>query len=168
MIKFYCNKCGKQTDKLTQIHKYVNNTKYNLCPDCDDKWRIFHTHTVNVDIEDFMAMSDEDIALALYTFKTGDQVITSDGRVGTIIDVCTCDRCKERGFYEPEVQYNNGETDYIMISAKKNWFKNFYKIGDYIFGNLDEERLVLRIAARREEIEELEAQLAVVQKLKGN
>ena len=69
MIKVFCNKCGKQVTKFTQIHKRINNTKYNLCPDCGDKWQIFHTHTANVDIEDFMAMSDEEIELALYDIK---------------------------------------------------------------------------------------------------
>lgn len=156
MIKVYCDRCGKEiigrafkvmeeveaVDGLGHILvKFPKET--HICDECQYK----------------------ELTCG---FKIGDQVITDDGRVGSIIDICTCDTCKERGFYEPEVQYHNGETDYIMISAKNNGFKNFYKIGDQIFGNLDEERLVLRIATRREELEELEAQLAVVNKLKNN
>ena len=168
MIKIYCNKCGKQVTKFRQIHKSINNARYNLCSDCADKWDIFHTHTANVDIEDFMKMSDEEIELALYTFKVGDHVITDDGRVGTITDICTCDRCKERGFYEPEVAFDNGEVNYIMVSAKNNGFKSYYKIGDHIFGNLNEEYLLSRMATLKEEMQELELQLNVVKTLKDN
>ena len=156
MIKVYCNKCGKEiTSNVNTITEEIQAI------DCRDNVVATFKNTVHYCDE----CQYEDLTCG---FKVGDEVITNDGRVGEIIDICTCDACKERGFYEPEVQYNNGETDYIMISAKNNGFKNFYKIGDRVFGNLDEERLVLRIAARREELEELEAQLTVVNKLNNN
>ena len=33
-----------------------------------------------------------------YEFAVGDKVITIDGVVGHVVDVCRCDRCLERGF----------------------------------------------------------------------
>lgn len=36
-----------------------------------------------------------------YNFKVGDKVVTVYGETGVIVDICTCDNCKERGFYEP-------------------------------------------------------------------
>lgn len=156
MIKVYCDECGKEI--TGNINKIIREVQF-----LDDLNRV-----IQVLPEEILICDECQYNELTYGFKIGDEVITNDGRVGEIIDICTCDACKKRGFYEPEIQYNNGETDYIMISAKNNGFKNFYKIGDRVFGNLDEERLVLRIVARKEEMEELEAQLAVVQKLKNN
>ena len=48
-----------------------------------------------------------------YTFHVGDEVITDDGRVGKITSICTCDRCKTRGFYEPTVDFHDGYHNYI-------------------------------------------------------
>lgn len=174
MIKIYCNKCGKQATKFSQIHRYINNTRYNLCPECSDKYRIFHTHTANVDIEDFMKLSDEEIELALYTFKVGDQVITSTGQVGTITDICTCDRCKERGFYEPEVETEIGNYHiYITDNDKRVNFRSFYQIGDRVFGNIDEDVIKNHIESKKQNIRQeqleliqLKSQLEVVKKLK--
>lgn len=154
MIKVFCNKCGKE------ITGNVNTvTETTEAVDCRDNVVAIWTDTVHHCDE----CQYEELSCG---FKVGDQVITDDGRVGEIVDICACDRCKERGFYEPEVQYNNGETDYITISAKNNGFKNFYKIGGHIFGNLDDSRIVARILGLREELEDLEAQLKVVEKLK--
>ena len=174
MIKIYCNKCGKQTTKFRQIHKNINKTMYNLCSDCSDKWQVFHTHTANVDIEDFMTMSDEDIELALYTFKVGDQVITSTGEVGIITDICTCDQCKNRGFYEPQVKTEIGNyTIYITDNDKRVNFRSFYRIGDRVFGNIDEDVLKDHIENKKADIRQgqleliqLNCQLDVVKKLK--
>ena len=142
MIKIYCNKCGKPVIKFRQVHKNINNARYNLCFDCASKWDMFHTYTVNVDVEDFMAMSDEEIELALYTFKVGDQVITSTGEVGTVTSICTCDQCKNRGFYEPQVKTEIGNyTIYITDNDKRVNFRSFYRIGDRVFGNIDEDVL---------------------------
>ena len=71
-------------------------------------------------------------------FKVGDEVITSDGKVGIITRICTCDRCRERGFYEPVVNFIvDGDIGYITDTDKKDNFRSFYKIGDKIFGNID-------------------------------
>lgn len=73
-----------------------------------------------------------------YKFKPGDKVITSLGETGIITRICKCDRCKARGFYEPVVLCDE-ESDYIDITDSdfKNGFKSFYRIGDYIFGNIN-------------------------------
>lgn len=154
MIKVFCNKCGKEiTGNINTV------TEKTQAIDCRDNVVATFTDTVHYCDE----CQYNELTCG---FKVGDEVIMYDGRVGEIIDICTCDRCRERGFFEPEVQYSNGEIDYIMISDKNNGFKNFYKIGDRVFGNLDDSRLLARILGLREELEDLEAQLAVVNKLK--
>ena len=140
MIKYFCDRCGKETKHGI---KCIRDGKdlIHMCYDCHsllvsikDKIDIHKTS----DVEKFCNMSDEDIELLRYTFKVGDKVITDDGRTGTITSICDCERCKKRGFYEPEVDF--GEyTDYIMISDKEDGFKSYYQIGNRVFGNLDEE-----------------------------
>ena len=180
MIKCFCDKCGKETtaDKIRRIieNDYACDMQgvkiigfpvaaHDLCKECYEKYQ-----KLNIDTDDFMAMTDEDIELALYTFKIGDQVITDDGRVGTITDICTCEQCKKRGFYEPRVEIEIGLYDiYITDSDKNNGFKSFYRIGDQVFGNVDEEeseRIKDGIRERKLEIISLEGQLNVLKKLK--
>lgn len=72
-----------------------------------------------------------------YIFNIGDEVITDDGLVGKIIDICTCERCEERGFYEPVVDFGDGYNNYITHWDNVDGYSQYYKIGDYIFGNLD-------------------------------
>ena len=152
----YCSKCG---ERLLGCYVGFLGSSYHLCPSCDHKYRKIRKNTPNVSLEDFIKEVD---------FKVGDQVITSDGRIGAIVDICTCDMCKERGFDEPKVRYSNGDTDYITISNKNNGFKYFYQIGNKVFGNLDEETLVSRIETLKTEMQELENQLNTVQTLKNN
>lgn len=101
-------------------------------------------------------------------FKVGDEVITDDGRVGTITDICTCDRCKKRGFYEPIVQMKIGSQVYITDTDKENGFISYYKIGDRIFGNIDDKYLLDHMKTYKEAIKEIEAQLDVIKGLKKN
>jgi hypothetical protein len=61
--------------------------------------------------------------------------------VGVITSVCTCDHCKERGFYEPTVKISDNEVMYITNTDKKCNFADFYKIGNRIFGNIDEDSI---------------------------
>lgn len=180
MIKCYCDKCGIETavNKLTRVIEYdyacdlrgnklvgFPKAEHDLCEECYEKYK-----KLNIDIGDFMAMSDEEIELALYTFKVGDQVITADGRVGTITDICTCEKCKERGFYEPKVTTEIGVYNiWITDTDKNNGFISYYKIGDRVFGNIDEKeerRLEEDIYTRKREIIKLEAQLNVLKELK--
>ena len=71
-------------------------------------------------------------------FRVGDEVITSDGRKGKIVDICHCEECERRGFYEPKVLYDEyDEVEYITNDDKECNFRDFYKIGNTIFGNAD-------------------------------
>lgn len=69
-------------------------------------------------------------------FKKGDIVIDTNGRVGYIKDVCYCDKCKERGFYEFEINWidNPEEYDYASVyDFKMGLEKRFTRIGEYTF-----------------------------------
>lgn len=70
-------------------------------------------------------------------FRVGDEVITSDGRKGKIVDICHCENCRRRGFYEPKVLYEDEKVEDITKTDKELNFCDFYKIGDVIFGNAD-------------------------------
>ena len=71
-------------------------------------------------------------------FNIGDEVITSDGRKGKIVDICRCEECERRGFYEPKVLYDEyDEAEYITKVDKERNFCDFYKIGNTVFGNAD-------------------------------
>ena len=68
-----------------------------------------------------------------YEFHVGDYVETKDGRVGYITKICHCEVCKDRGFYEPYVRYNDGEEEYITVHEVEH-FQDFYnRIGQYDF-----------------------------------
>lgn len=103
-------------------------------------------------------------------FKVGDKVITSLGEIGVITGICDCDKCKERGFLEPQVKTELG-TGHIWITDtdKENGFSSFYQIGEQVYGNLDDTELICDIAKvkrqikeKQEELEELEKQLEFV------
>ena len=71
-------------------------------------------------------------------FNIGDEVIASDGRKGKIVDICYCEECERRGFYEPKVLYDEyDEVEYITNYDKERNFCDFYKIGNTVFGNAD-------------------------------
>ena len=174
MIKYFCDRCGKEMEKGRKMYTgvydglgvlidYIGVPKH-LCEECSEKLEAIKDKLKRE--EDIFNMTDEDIELLHYPFKVGDEVITDDGKVGKIIDICKCDKCKERGFYEPEVEFDDGDTDYISISDKNDGFGSFYKIGSHIFGNLDDSYLLSRIAYLRGELEELELRLNVVRRLK--
>lgn len=99
------------------------------------------------------------------SFKVGDKVITSDGRMGQITDTCTCDRCKERGFYESTVDFGN-YIGYITISDKDDGFESYYQIGDRVFGNLDEETVNNEVDECKKRLLKLYKQLSLLANLK--
>ena len=71
-------------------------------------------------------------------FSVGDEVITSNGRKGKIVDICHCEGCERRGFYEPKVLYDEyDEVEYITNGDMERNFCDFYKIGNTVFGNAD-------------------------------
>lgn len=148
MIKVFCDRCGKEiTDNVNTV------TEETEAIDCRDnvvaKWT------------DIAHYCDECMRNDLtYGFKVGDQVITSTGQVGKIIDICTCDSCKERGFYEPKVEVEIGsEKIYITDNDKRVNFRSFYKIGDKVFGNIDEDTLRDDIKSTKKQITELQSEL---------
>lgn len=174
MIKFFCDKCGKE---VKVVHSHIetedaydgygnkiisfDTARCDLCNECNEKF-----HKLDRSIADFMALTDKEIGLLLNTFKVGDKVITADGLDGIITHVCTCAECKERGFYEPLVKFRNGKVDYITTSDKDNGFKSYYSIGDHVFGNLDEESVIRELNNVNNRRAQLENQLATILFLK--
>ena len=68
-----------------------------------------------------------------YDFHVGDYVEDIDGNVGYIDFICDCEKCKERKFNEPRIQYMSGETDYITVYQLENLDKSYKRIGKYEF-----------------------------------
>lgn len=68
--------------------------------------------------------------------KIGDEIITSTGHRGFVDSICDCERCAERGFYEPTIRTKSGDIIYMTDTDKKNGFRDFYKIGSRVLGNL--------------------------------
>lgn len=162
MIKVYCDKCGKEiTGNVNAVEERIE------AKDCHGVViTAFKGGTLHYCDE----CQYEDLTCG---FKVGDQVITYDGRAGTIVDICDCESCKERGFYEPIVEMEIGDQVWITDTDKRKGFDRFYRIGDRVFGNLDELYVIGSIDHKKQYIHEmetefldLEKQLDVIKKLK--
>lgn len=162
MIKVYCDECGKEIignvnatieqeevkDVLGVVLTLINKVVH-ICDECQYK-------------------------KLTCGFKVGDQVITSTGKVGKITDICMCESCKKRGFYKPTVEVGIGnDSIWITDNDKRVNFRSFYKIGDHIFGNIDEDCVLDEIKSKKDEIYnnqkeliQLKKQFDVVNKLK--
>lgn len=99
-------------------------------------------------------------------FKIGDKVITADGRKGVISDICTCNKCKERGFYEPTIMLDDGDELYITNFEKECGFTEYYQIGDRVFGNIDEYNVIEDIERYKHNLAQLHKQLELIEALK--
>lgn len=163
MIKFYCDQCGKEI--TNNIHKEAEVTEaVDLYGEVVAKWtNILH-------------YCDECTYNNLTCgFKVGDEVITSTGKVGKITIICDCEDCEKRGFYEPVVETEIGDVIYITDNDKRVNFRSFYKIGDQVFGNIDEDVLLDDIKSTQQQLTEsrnkitnLYVQLNRIQELKNN
>ena len=76
-----------------------------------------------------------------YEFHVGDYVEDITGRIGYINSICHCKYCKERGFYEPHIMYNNGDTDYITAYEYDKGLLNYKRIGQYDFTKKDDGKI---------------------------
>lgn len=148
MIKIFCDKCGKEI--TSGAHKVIEEIK---CTDARGDTLVTFPKEIHI--------CDECMENSLTCgFKIGDEVITSTGEVGRITEICTCDQCKERGFYEPTVEVEIGNWSiYITDTDKRNGFSSFYKIGDQVFGNIDEDTVKDSIKSTKEEIRKLQLEL---------
>ena len=170
MIKYFCDKCGnefKEFGLAVPVYAYDNLgvklafiDQKHLCNECANKFNMIKDRLKHE--EDFFEMSDEDIALMEYDFQVGDVVVTSIGETGYIDSICDCGRCKARGFYEPQVRLTEGVYDiYITDNDKNNGFSNFYKIGKYVFGNVDKESIQHNIDVEEHNIKVATARLEI-------
>lgn len=100
-----------------------------------------------------------------YKFNVGDKVITTEGMVGEITSICTCDQCEERGFYEPIWKDNRGSEHYITIIAAIYGFNDYHQIGEYRFNDLDKDEVLANILFYEREIEQLREQLKVIEEV---
>ena len=76
-----------------------------------------------------------------YEFHVGDYVEDVDGHVGYISEICTCEKCRERGWYEPNIKYTDGTEDYIS-NYDVDGIPNFYKrIGAYDFTKKEKKKI---------------------------
>lgn len=76
-----------------------------------------------------------------YEFHVGDYVEDVTGRVGYIQSICQCEQCKARGFYEPFVQYTDGNSDCITVYEYEKGFPGYKRIGKYDFTENDESKI---------------------------
>ena len=78
-----------------------------------------------------------------YKFHVGDYVEDADGHVGYISEICTCEKCKERGWYEPSIRYTDGTEDYIS-NYDVDGIPTYYKhIGAYDFTKKEKKKIEL-------------------------
>lgn len=100
-------------------------------------------------------------------FNEGDEVITSDGCIGVITGFCYCHKCKERGFYEPDIEMKLGSQIWMTNTDKDNGFEDYYRIGKRVFGDINDKYLLGRMETLKEEMQEIEAQLNVIKEIIG-
>lgn len=154
MIKYFCDRCGKEI--TGNVNTVAEETEaIDIDANVVAKWKEMFHYCDECQYEDLTC-----------GFKVGDQVITDDGCVGVIKSICDCERCKKRGFYEPNVEMTIGNDQiWITDTDKKNGFISFYKIGKRVFGNVDKEatkRIRERMADLRHELVGYESQLNVL------
>lgn len=69
-----------------------------------------------------------------YEFRVGDEVETVDGISGKIVSICHCEKCAERGFFEPQWETTDGKySDYITVYQANHDFPDYRRIGKYVW-----------------------------------
>lgn len=138
MIKYICDNCGKAFEK-SELNSVENfGVHMDLCSECHN---IFNDLSL---IERAKLISEEPAKVIqdYYGFKVGQTVIFDDGQIGKISSICLCVECAKRGFYELFVACDNGKEICINCYDAAENFKNFYRIGEHIFGNVDVESAI--------------------------
>ena len=102
-----------------------------------------------------------------YNFKVGDRVITTRGEIGRINNICTCEKCKERGFFEPTWDdYTNEVRRNISNYEAENNFQGYYSIGEYKFGNeFEKDEIIDSIDRHNKAISDLLIQLKRIEEI---
>ena len=102
-----------------------------------------------------------------YEFAIGDKVVTINGVIGHIVDICKCERCLERGFCEPTWRSDaTHDVGWITIHDAMRGFDDFYQIGKYRFNHeFDKTVLHLMIKEKEAELASLKKQLEVMEEL---
>lgn len=104
-----------------------------------------------------------------YEFYVGDEIITTEGVKGEVIGICTCDKCQERGFYEPIwIDEHNKTERYIDKFMAKAKFVGFYKIGKYRFDDFDKGEVLRNIAYHEDQLKILKRQWSVIEEIENN
>lgn len=103
-----------------------------------------------------------------YKFEIGDTVITTLGEIGKIVGICKCERCAERGYFEPEwLRFDGDHIEYITIYEAEFGFKQFYQIGKYRFSEFEKDNLVQLIREETEKLSHLHKQLSVIEEIEN-
>lgn len=99
-----------------------------------------------------------------YKFEIGDTVITTFGEIGKIVGFCTCERCAERGYFEPMwMKFDGDNVDYITIYEAEIGFSRFYQIGKYYFNSFDKDTVIQLIHNHEKDLKHLKDQLAIIE-----
>ena len=105
-----------------------------------------------------------------YKFEVGDKVVTTYGVTGKIVDICDCDQCARRGFYEPMwVDDATGAEHWITFYQAEHGFEDYYQIGEHRFNHEFHKSFILRrITECEEELQQYKAQLNVIEGFEGD
>lgn len=101
-----------------------------------------------------------------HNFKIGDKVVTVYGETGVIVGICDCEKCKERGYYEPSWKSDeDGSIEYISIYEAECGYYDYHTIGEYRFNKLNKDWIIRHITKHEMEVQKLKNRLRVIKEL---